>query len=374
MNSYLEDLLLHRDEDSAEKFLERAAADTSWNLVSLIDELVPGLVFESNLTYGSFHQVKMALFLRRLSRQGYLSRITEQEALKLLLEEALSRNWLNVRAGNFVRRDRVAEPLDKMQLELSQGNIHNAMYYALQAYESEPEKLSETLLGLGSLHITDTLGHSLSCFQPVMKEIINSRSPAAETALLSYLSYLGRYDLPERLEPGKYQAEIEAAEELKKAASGEGIINLHHMITLYILRDWEEADFHQGDFPVPYGILQDWLAGKDVDEARLSRCQNWQAPDSVPDNYQEFYRRFSYSDPDNSSRLVISAVERDLPDALDWLFRLYAQDYNQPKWNPHFYTGLYAALMLQEDNLIDDSVGLKMALEQAIRYYIAGMQ
>ncbi|MBF8435785.1 hypothetical protein I0Q91_01715 [Halanaerobiaceae bacterium Z-7014] len=376
MNSYLQDLLINKDKAGVDKYLNRLIKNKHWTLISLIDELLPGLLFESNLTYGSFHQVKMALFLRRLSINNILSKETEEGVARVILTEMLNRNWLNIEAGDFKGADRIDQPLDNMVEELNKGNIHNSYYYAIQEYKDNPANLSEYLLGIGSLGIPDSLGHSLSCFQPVIEDLVFPHHQYAETALLSYVTYLGRRNIPEDFDPEDYSLKEEPdwTELLKKAASGSGIINLHHMITSYIYLAWKDSDYHQGDYKLPFKILVDWFKDKKVDQTRLERVENLEVSTWLPSDYAGFYDAFDYDNPDETARMVINLAEAKYSRLYDWMVRLYADDYDQPRWNPHFYTGLYSALSLYGMEDIDELVVLRMALDQAVRYYINGMK
>ncbi|MGM0421155.1 MAG: hypothetical protein ACQEQG_09165 [Bacillota bacterium] len=376
MNTELQKIVLRKDEAAGEAYLEQLARSQSWSLVSFIDELIPGLLFESNLTYSSFHQIKMALFLRRLSYEGKLKAETELKVAGLLLKEMLARNWLNVQAGSYTGVDVVSDPREEMLTELNENNIHNAAYYGFHYYREDPAGLADTLLGLGALSVPDTLSHSLTCFQPVIQDLVYPGHAAAQSAIFSYLSYLNRKDLPHDFQPEDYAVaeKPDLNELLQKAASGSGIINLHHMITVYIYLAWARADYHKQDYPLPYRILLDWFADKDVDKARYERVSNLKVSSWLPVSYQEFYDAFVYDDPEETTRMVINMAEANYSKLVDWMIRLYAEDYEQPRWNPHFYTSVYAALSLYGMEEVENLEVLRMALDQAVRYYLNGMK
>lgn len=373
MDSHLRQLLLEGDSESEEEFLQRLEEDENWSAVSFIDEMLPGLLFEANLTYGNFHQVKMAVFLRRLSRENKLSRESELAVMKLLFSESRERSWLNIQAGSADLPRRVDDPSGKMLEELAEHNAHNAMYYALQVYEENPDNLQELLLSLGGVYGPENLGHSLSCFFPVMEELVNTRHPAAESAIFSYLLYLNRYDIPADFDPADYSLDSLPDDAMRRAASGKGIVNLHHMITLTIYRMWERASFHDDDFPLPYKIFyKRRLEGKNVSTARRERVEE-ELDIDLPDDFSGFYERFSYDDVNRTTKLVRALAAEKMEELWDWIIRLYALDYDKKSWNPHFYTGIYLALKLQEQNLIDDSLAVEMALDQAVEYYLNSM-
>lgn len=373
MQSQFQNIIANKDETQQENLLERLSRDDNWSAISFIDELIPGLLFEANLTYGNFHQVKMAVFLRKLARENKLSRQTLTEVMRLLLQESRERSWLNVQVGDVAASKKISDPLEQMLTELSRHNIHNAMYYALQAYKQKPEKLQDLLLCLGGVFGPENLGHSLSCFFPVMQELVNSHHPAAETAIFSYLLYLGRYGVDASFSAQQYSLESLPDNAFRLASSGEGIANLHHMITLAVYKWWEKADFHDPDFPLPYKVFyQKRLAGKNISSDRMERVSK-SLNLEIPEDYSEFYRSFAYDDVEFTTRLV-RAVFQEQPDVLwDWIIRLYAQDYDPESWNPHFYTGIYLALKIKEEDLTVDEIGAEMAIDQAVAYYINSM-
>lgn len=373
LTSRLKKLLLNRDQEEAEKFISRLHRDNSWSAISFIDEMLPLLLFQSNLKYGNFHQVKMALQLRHLLRSGKLSRPTQRAVMKLLIEEGLRESRINVEAGEIALAEKKEDPLSSMLEELSHHSLHNAFYYALQAYEENPDKLLDLLLSLGGVYGPENLGHSLSCFFPVIEEIVSSNHPVSKTALFSYILYLGRYDIPADFTPQDYKMEDMPDNALRLAASGEDIVNLHHMITLATYRLWEQADFHNDDFPLPYRIFfQKRLKGKEVSKEQLARVKKPISVD-MPKSYENFREDFSYDDVEHTTSLVRRVWQEAPEEAWDWVFRLYAEDYRPQTWNPHFYTGIYLAFRLDEEGLVQDRLAAEMAVDQAVAYYVKSL-
>jgi hypothetical protein len=56
----------------------------------------------------------------------------------------------------------------------------------------------------------------------------------------------------------------------------------------------------------------------------------------------------------------------------NYLYRLFAEYYN-PSWNPHYYTGLYCALGLYKSDKIYDEKVKKMAVVQAVEYFVSNV-
>lgn len=375
MRSQLMKRIISDDVKSVENAIE--ALDAKNWMIDFVDEFLPFMLMETNLKYGSFHTVKMTLFLRKLAMRGMLSDDTERKVLRLLSLEMVNRDWVNIKAaqiGNAKHKSSFA--IVKMLEELEDHNVHNAYYYATDLLETDTALLSQTLLTIGSKFIPNTLGHSVSCFYPVVKDLIYTNSRYRNTAVLSYLMYLARFDISESILKDveeKTESPEDYSEWLKRSASGDGIINLHHMITIYILMEWESAGFND-EKAAPYGILKDWIAGKEIDEKREAFVKQSTDRESLPESYSEFFDEFSINDLDESVRLVLHLVAEKPKNAYDWLIRFYAENYEPNRWNPHYYTSLYCAMGLYLDERVTDKIAGKMALDQAIRYYANGIK
>ena len=167
MSSQLKEAVVQRDEKAVEQLISPLEGLENWSLVTIIDELLPLLLMESNLRFGNFHAVKMALFLRKLAIEGWFSKSTEKELARVVALEAVEREWIGIQATRtgYAKRD-ISEPAEKIVEELNRGNVHNAFYYSLALLEVEPATLMQTLLSLGASAIPRSLGHSLSCFSP----------------------------------------------------------------------------------------------------------------------------------------------------------------------------------------------------------------
>ena len=64
MDTQLKEAVIRRDEEAIEQIVSSLRQRDNWSLVTIIDDLLPLLLMESNLRYGSFHKVKMSLILR----------------------------------------------------------------------------------------------------------------------------------------------------------------------------------------------------------------------------------------------------------------------------------------------------------------------
>ncbi len=365
METPVREILVKKDKSLLDNYVSRLEGDQNFSLVSLVDELAPYLVMEANLRYGNFHQVKMNLFLRRMANAGLLSRETQLKLARLILMEAMNREWVEIQGGFLRGGEEPEDPLASMLEALGAKNIHNAYFYACQAYREEPVELAQGLLWLSTASIPETLGHSFSCFLPVMADLILPGHPATPTSLFSYLLYLGRFPVPGDLPTPVKSAMLDLNSLLQICASGEGIVNLHHMITLYLFLQWELTSFNRGR-GLPFKILEEWVSEKTLDQERLDKLEKAELPEP-PNSFEEFAQRFSLEDMENTVNLVISVLESGVP-ATDWLFRVFSRYHRPDNWNPHYFTGLYCALGFYRSMEIE-SLARRMAVAQAVEYF-----
>lgn len=365
METSLRAILAKKDVALLEELMDRMESEKNFSLTSIVDELMPFLVMEANLQYGSFHQVKMNLFLRRLAGAGYFSHPTQVKLARLILKEAMNSNWIEVRGGFLQGGAPEQDTLGKMLQSLGEKNAHNAFFYAGQAYRDNPRELVQGLLWLSTSSIPDTLSHSFSCFLPVMADLVWPGHPAGPTALLSFLMFLSRFPVPHNLPTPVKSGMLDINSLLQTCASGRGIENLHHMITLQLFLQWEKTGFNKGR-GLPFRTLEEWVAEKTLDQDRLEALEEMDLP-APANSYEEFAERFDPEEKDSSVAQTLALLESGVP-AHDWLFRAYASYYQPDTWNPHFFTGLYSALDLYK-SLEIQSLARRMAVAQALEYF-----
>jgi hypothetical protein len=372
MNMCLTKLFQDGDPDKLISYVD-GLDQNSFSLITFIDSLSPALVMESNLRFGSFHLIKMSLFLRNLSRRKVFKAETERALAKLILQHLYYLEWIRISADPVPHSpDPVDNLIDKMLSEIKNGNAHNAYFYAAKALQTDKGTLFNALMLNGTLSIPNTIGHSISCFYPVIEEVIAVDHPAAGTSLLSLIMYLCRLR--------KQSAHVvvndtpatpsEKSLLLLKAASGTSIIDIHHMITFYIFHAWENASWNPGMTP-PWEKLHDWFGDKKIDTQRQTRAAE-QKSMIVPESFQHWQNIFSGKNRDAIIDSAIAILNESWEKACDWFFRVYA-DYYTPDWDPHYFTSLYAALELSRDPSItaQDST---MALIQALEYFLDGIE
>ena len=377
MDSQLKKAVINQQQEKINDYLKELENDQGFTLASLIEELLPLMLMECSLRYGSFHFVKMSLFLRELSQKNYFPRDSELEIAKVVVLGLSERHFIKLEAesGAYKEDEVNQKTYAKLSEEINSGNTHNAFYYAAGILENEPEKLKEYLINLGLERIPDSLGHSISCFFPVMRDLVNHHKDISATAVLSYVMYLSRYSYQGKYNFDQKKQKKPSPEELEdlglKAASGSGIVNLHHMITYYTFFMLEDSSFYEA-LP-PFTILENYFGSKNIDQKRLKLTDsNNKEKSQIAESYQQFKDDFSLTNYQEDLDFLFYNLDENYKETVNYLHRLFAEYYN-PSWNPHYYTGLYCALGLYKSEKITDTKVKKMALIQAVEYFTSNV-
>ena len=372
MDSQLKKAVINHRQEEIKDYLKELANDSCFSLASLIEELLDLMLMECSLRFGSFHFVKMSLFLRELSQKNYFSRESELEIARVVMLGLSERHFIQLEADSsgYKEAEVNQRTYAKLAEEINNGNSHNAFYYALGILEHQPDQLKEYLLNLGMERIPDSLGHSVSCFFPVMRDLVNHHKNISATAVLSYLMYLCRYSYQGEYNSNQDQRQSPTQKELEdlglKAASGSGIVNLHHMITYYTFFMLEESSFYP-ELP-PYSILKNYFGSKNIDQKRLELAETSKETTQIAENYQQFTDNFSLENHQDNQDYLFYNLDENYKKTVSHLHQLFAE-YYKPGWNPHYYTGLYCALGLYKSDKINDIRIKKMAVIQAIEYF-----
>lgn len=376
MDSQLKKAVINHRQEEIKKYLRELETDQSFSLASLIEDLLPLMLMECSLRYGSFHFVKMSLFLRELSQKKYFSSKAELEIAEVVVLGLSERHFINIKAESGGYQEDIVnqKTYSKLTEEINNGNSHNALYYALGILEHQPEKLREHLLNLGMERIPDSLGHSVSCFFPVMRDLVNHHKDLAATAVLSYVMYLSRYSYQGEYNSDQKRRKKLAQEELDdlglKAASGSGIVNLHHMITYYTFFMLEDSSFYQ-QLP-PYSILENYFGSKTVDQNRLKLADKNNAETKIAETYQQFKDNFSLTDYEDDLAFLFYNLDENYKETVSHLHQMFAE-YYKPGWNPHYYTSLYCGLGIYNSDKVSDPRIKKMAVIQAVEYFVSNL-
>lgn len=369
MNTYMNHLFQEENPDKRIKYIDGLDPER-FSLVTFIDSLTPSLVWESNLRFGSFHLIKMSLFIRNLARRNLFTPETERALAKLILQHLYYLPWSRVSADPLPHTpDPIDKPVERMLSEIEKGNAHNAYLCAATALHTDRDELFVALMQNGAVSIPNTIGHSISCFYPVLEEVLSVDHPAAGTSLLSLILYLCRFRNRNKASyHGPTISDEDKSRLLQQAASGTSIVDVHQMITFYTMQAWENATWNKGNTP-PWNLLVDWIGDKRIHESRKEQAEHGGNRNvDIPESYETWQQLFDDRDLEAIIDSTTALLSNSYTKASDWLFRAYAERYT-PDWNPHYITSLYAALELSLDRSIPSELS-RMALIQAVEYFL----
>ncbi len=229
------------------------------------------------------------------------------------------------------------------------------------------EELARNLLFLGSAYLADSLGHAVSCTGFILLEMIERADQDPWPTLTALAEYFcrGRFHTRPALRRAEGRPSRETiAAHLLKATSGTGIVNLHHTITLYAI---ERVRHLLSD--AAYGHLLacwlDFLGDKTVEPPPPV------AAATVAADYEGFYRRFS----GQAEEEVLSALAGMISSAAGrrqagrYLLKAVGDLY-QGEYDPHFLTGLGAALWVVEYSRGQSPLAMN-ALRQYVNYFFS---
>ena len=196
--------------------------------------------------------------------------------------------------------------------------------------------LSRRLLKIGSGYLNSSLGHSISCTAFMLLELANwnvSDSWPAISMLSEFFCKGGFADTPENLAGGASPSMVD--DNILRAVSGTGIVNLHDTITIYSA----ERSQSPVDEELHNHLLGSWLQYLDDKEPVPFKVDGVNAVKI--DDYDAFFNLFANKE---TERLVASSMLM-LPSEVGrrrlgrFIIKGLCDSY-QSRYNPHVFTGL----------------------------------
>jgi hypothetical protein len=228
-------------------------------------------------------------------------------------------------------------------------------------------ELARQLLLLGSGYLEKSLGHSVSCTAFILLEMLERKDQDPWPALATLADYFckGRFQpMPSMIRPGVSEKEI--AHHLLRAASGRGIVNLHHTITLYAMervRHLFSAEEHDQ-------MIASWVAfmGDKRPEPVTLETRGM----TPPADYERFYEIFSELDAGSVVASVAGMMGSEPGRRRLGRFLLKGLcDHYRGDYNPHFLTGLGSALWVMEHHGSRADIAVN-ALFQYVDFFLEG--
>ncbi|SDH13152.1 hypothetical protein [Halanaerobium congolense] len=129
MDSQLKKAVINHQQEKIEEYLKKLETDNSFSLASLIEDLLSLMLMECSLRYGSFHFVKMSLFLRELSQKNYFSRESELEIAGVVVLGLSERHFINLEADSsgYKEKTQIAESYQQFKDNFSPANYKDKL-------------------------------------------------------------------------------------------------------------------------------------------------------------------------------------------------------------------------------------------------------
>jgi hypothetical protein len=231
--------------------------------------------------------------------------------------------------------------------------------------------LIRRLLLMGSGYLDKTLGHSISCTAFILLEMMarNDQNPLPAIATLADYYCKGRFH--ELSELKKIDAVITGntlKNYLWKATSRKGIVNLHHTITFYALK--QVCPFlNKNEYEQIFSACVAFMGEKEQDPITFGK-----PPAILPNEYTAFDKVFSSLD----AKAVVGSIQELIPVTKGrqqlghFLIRAVCEkiigDYN-----PHYLTGLGSALWVVNNFWNEPPLAMN-ALYQYLDYFFDGIE
>jgi hypothetical protein len=312
------------------------------------------------------HLPKMHGIYRELA--AYLSEAEIPALIRLEINEFARRPKREEIPRPAVSNSAAAFPEIEEAVRAGDRDRAGALMNAFREQQGEAE-LARKLLLLGSGYLDQTLGHSVSCTAFVLLEMMERSDQDPWPALATLADYFckGQFHETPRLRTTPTSSSREfLGENLMRAASGEGIVNLHHTITLYSM-ERVRALFAEPEYSHLVACWVEFLGGKKAKapEAGLTP----RADSDYQDFYSYFARREEKSVLNCLGGMISSGEGRRL---LGKYLVKGVADLYQGNYDPHFLTGLGSALWVINEYWNEPSIPVN-ALRQYVNYFFAGL-
>lgn len=253
----------------------------------------------------------------------------------------------------------------EIEAAIREGERENtaALMQAFLELQGKSE-LARRLLLLGSGYLDRSLGHSISCTAFILLEMIERHDQDPWPALGTLAEYFCRghfHTTPELRASEAISPSAELDRHLLRATSGYGIVNLHHTITRYAVERVRHL-LSEAEFAHMIACWIDFLGSKEETPPADTSAE-------APADYASFSRYFSKRE----EQPVLSALAGLIssPEGRLQLGRYLVKgvcDQYQGDYNPHFLTGLGAALWVVDSYPDRPSIAMH-ALRQYLNYF-----
>jgi hypothetical protein len=280
------------------------------------------------------HLPKMYHICRELF--PYLEKDQITDLVRLEVEEYTRRSKLRSIPKKVLSSPRFSD----IESAIEDQDWEKTAYLFAALYNEDAREFARRLLLIGSGYLDDSLGHSVSCTAFILLEILEKVDQDPWPALATLADYFckGRFSETPTL---RSQASTVGAigDNLLRAASGLGIVNLHHTITLYAIERTRQLLK-----PREYDhILTSWTEFMGDKEAEPFSPDDFRTENMH--NYEEFYQIFRRLDvkPAVACLSTMFDTESSRRQLAHFLIKGVC-DFYQGDYNPHYLTALGSVL------------------------------
>ena len=226
-----------------------------------------------------------------------------------------------------------------LPLEAPEKTAAMMMSYSIQ---NGIHELARKMLMLGSGYLGESLGHSLSCTAFILMEAMAPGDHDVWPALYTVANYFqkgGFRNMP-AMQTGPISDE-ELEGHLLRAASGRGIVNLHHTITIYAI----ERVRHLLTDEERNHLIRSWIAF--MGEKEAARIPEGDVLTGTLLGYPMFYALAASLDSRATLSGLCTLVDSRINRARMARYLIKAVcDLYQGNYNPHYLTGLGSVLWI----------------------------
>ena len=272
-----------------------------------------------------------------------------------------------------IPRSPLNSPVSFMDLEsaIRQGDRDKAaaLLYAFQEQKGR-EELARRLLLLGSGYLGQSLGHSVSCTAFIFLEMMERTDQDPWPTLSTLADYFCKgqfHTAPDLRKAAALPPEGTQDQQLLRAASGQGIVNLHHTITRYAVERVRHL-LSQAEYYHMIACWVDFMGAKRAETVSPVPSEGSELKD-----YAHFYQYFSKRE----EKPVLASLAKMIPSEEGrrqigrYLIRGICDLY-QGNYDPHYLNGLGSALWVVNHYWNQPSIAIN-ALAQYVNYFFSNM-
>ncbi|HME41982.1 MAG TPA: hypothetical protein VKF36_02755 [Syntrophorhabdales bacterium] len=249
---------------------------------------------------------------------------------------------LHLRPVPETEGDGASMPFSKIEEAIRSRDAQTAAScFAAYLRQHGARELARRLLLIGSGYLVESLGHSLSCTVFILQEVLvrQDQDPWPALVLLADYFIKGRFDTTPSFRKSPQALEKAMSDFILRSTTGSSFIDIHHTITLYAI-ERARGLFSREEYEHLVASWLDWMGDKESREVSI------EAPSRrIEPGYGSFYEAFSALDTQAVLKIIVPLTVSHEGRKLAGRFLIKGLcDLYQGDYNPHYVTGLGAAL------------------------------